>query len=185
MPDGSECRCRNVAPANLKLGHCPARMRPKHDVAFAQQPLSGGCAPRPLEPLGARRLRTLYQRFAVAECRDRLTGRLQAASPQSRQKNERILTDRPPQSSREAGHSRKWDAIMTEAVKTALVTGGAKRIGRAIAEDLAAHGFAVAIHCNRSRQRGRGAGRKDCGRSAARAAVVRGRSDRHVRRPDG
>ena len=41
---------------------------------------------------------------------------------------------------------------MTAAARTALVTGGAKRIGRAIAEDLAAHGFAVAIHCNRSRQ---------------------------------
>lgn len=34
--------------------------------------------------------------------------------------------------------------------KTALVTGGAKRIGRAIVEDLAGHGFAVAIHCNHS-----------------------------------
>lgn len=33
----------------------------------------------------------------------------------------------------------------------ALVTGGAKRIGRAIVEDLASHGFAVAIHSNRSR----------------------------------
>jgi NAD(P)-dependent dehydrogenase (short-subunit alcohol dehydrogenase family) len=33
---------------------------------------------------------------------------------------------------------------------TALVTGGARRIGAAIAEELAAHGFAVAIHCNRS-----------------------------------
>ncbi|PRD45922.1 short chain dehydrogenase [Phyllobacterium phragmitis] len=32
----------------------------------------------------------------------------------------------------------------------ALVTGGAKRIGKAIVEDLAAHGFAVAIHCNGS-----------------------------------
>ncbi len=38
------------------------------------------------------------------------------------------------------------------APKTALVTGGAKRIGKAIVEDLAAHGFAVAVHCNRSRQ---------------------------------
>lgn len=35
---------------------------------------------------------------------------------------------------------------------TALVTGGARRIGRAIAEDLAANGFAVAIHCNASRK---------------------------------
>lgn len=31
-----------------------------------------------------------------------------------------------------------------------LVTGGARRIGKAIVEDLAAHGFSVAIHCNRS-----------------------------------
>jgi NAD(P)-dependent dehydrogenase (short-subunit alcohol dehydrogenase family) len=37
------------------------------------------------------------------------------------------------------------------AARTALVTGAAVRIGRAIAEDLAAHGWAVAIHCNRSR----------------------------------
>lgn len=34
--------------------------------------------------------------------------------------------------------------------RIALVTGGATRIGRAIVEDLAGHGFAVAIHCNRS-----------------------------------
>ena len=32
-----------------------------------------------------------------------------------------------------------------------LITGGAKRIGAAIAVDLAAHGFAVAIHANNSR----------------------------------
>lgn len=31
---------------------------------------------------------------------------------------------------------------------TALVTGGSRRIGAAIVRDLAAHGFAVAIHCN-------------------------------------
>jgi NAD(P)-dependent dehydrogenase (short-subunit alcohol dehydrogenase family) len=35
-----------------------------------------------------------------------------------------------------------------------LVTGGAKRIGKAIVEDLAAHGFAVAIHCNGSMTEG-------------------------------
>ncbi|GGA92578.1 short chain dehydrogenase [Brucella endophytica] len=35
-----------------------------------------------------------------------------------------------------------------------LVTGGAKRIGKAIVGDLAAHGFAVAIHCNGSMTEG-------------------------------
>lgn len=39
---------------------------------------------------------------------------------------------------------------MNETRGTALVTGGARRIGRAIVEDLAADGFAVAIHANRS-----------------------------------
>jgi len=37
------------------------------------------------------------------------------------------------------------------APRTALITGAAKRIGRAIALDLAAHGFAVALHCKTSR----------------------------------
>ena len=37
-----------------------------------------------------------------------------------------------------------------EPLKTALVTGAARRIGRAIALDLARHGWAVAAHCNRS-----------------------------------
>lgn len=35
-------------------------------------------------------------------------------------------------------------------IRTALVTGGARRIGLSIARDLASHGWAVAIHCNRS-----------------------------------
>lgn len=39
---------------------------------------------------------------------------------------------------------------MAERYRTALVTGGARRIGQAIVRDLAAHGWAVAIHCNRS-----------------------------------
>ncbi|MGH6762753.1 MAG: SDR family oxidoreductase [Phyllobacterium sp.] len=39
---------------------------------------------------------------------------------------------------------------MASTKPVALVTGGAKRIGRSIAEDLAAHGFAVAIHYNHS-----------------------------------
>jgi NAD(P)-dependent dehydrogenase (short-subunit alcohol dehydrogenase family) len=36
------------------------------------------------------------------------------------------------------------------APKTALVTGGARRIGAAIARDLATHGYRVIVHCNRS-----------------------------------
>ena len=38
--------------------------------------------------------------------------------------------------------------------KAALVTGGAQRIGRRIVERLAAEGYAVAIHCRRSTERG-------------------------------
>lgn len=60
---------------------------------------------------------------------------------------------------------------MVEAVKTALVTGGAKRIGAAIVEDLAAHGFAVAIHCNRSRDEAEALSARIVG-SGGRAAVV-------------
>ncbi len=40
---------------------------------------------------------------------------------------------------------------MTKAPRTALITGSAKRIGAAVARDLAAHGFAVAVHYNASR----------------------------------
>lgn len=39
---------------------------------------------------------------------------------------------------------------MAQTTKRALVTGAAHRIGRAIAQDLAAHGYDVAIHANRS-----------------------------------
>jgi NAD(P)-dependent dehydrogenase (short-subunit alcohol dehydrogenase family) len=41
---------------------------------------------------------------------------------------------------------------MALAARTALVTGGGRRLGKAIVEDLAAHGFAIAIHCNNSRE---------------------------------
>ncbi|WFU10058.1 SDR family oxidoreductase [Rhizobium sp. CB3090] len=37
-----------------------------------------------------------------------------------------------------------------EKLRTALITGASKRIGRAIAEDLSANGFAVALHANQS-----------------------------------
>jgi NAD(P)-dependent dehydrogenase (short-subunit alcohol dehydrogenase family) len=40
--------------------------------------------------------------------------------------------------------------MQTGIPKTALVTGSARRLGRAIAEDLAGHGFAVALHANGS-----------------------------------
>ena len=39
---------------------------------------------------------------------------------------------------------------MTTSPPVAIVTGGARRVGRAIVEDLAAHGWAVAIHYNHS-----------------------------------
>ena len=40
---------------------------------------------------------------------------------------------------------------MNTAPGIAIVTGGARRLGRAIVRDLASHGWAVAIHCNSSR----------------------------------
>jgi NAD(P)-dependent dehydrogenase (short-subunit alcohol dehydrogenase family) len=43
---------------------------------------------------------------------------------------------------------------MTSALPVALITGAARRIGRAIALDLAGHGHPVVIHCNRSREEG-------------------------------
>ena len=36
-------------------------------------------------------------------------------------------------------------------MKTALITGAAKRIGRQLALDLAASGYDIAVHCNASR----------------------------------
>jgi NAD(P)-dependent dehydrogenase (short-subunit alcohol dehydrogenase family) len=42
--------------------------------------------------------------------------------------------------------------VGSEKLRAALITGASRRIGRAIAEDLVANGFAVAIHANRSVQ---------------------------------
>lgn len=55
--------------------------------------------------------------------------------------------------------------------KSALITGGAKRIGRAIVLDLAAHGFAVAIHCGQSRREAEALAEEISGRGGA-ASVV-------------
>lgn len=61
--------------------------------------------------------------------------------------------------------------MMTLTYKTALITGGAKRIGKAITEDLAQNGWAVVIHCNSSRTAGDEMAREinDCG---GRACVI-------------
>ena len=40
---------------------------------------------------------------------------------------------------------------MNSEQRVAIVTGGARRLGRAIVIDLVTHGWAVAIHCNSSR----------------------------------
>lgn len=55
--------------------------------------------------------------------------------------------------------------------RTALVTGGARRIGAAIVRDLAKNGFAVAIHCNRSRAEAEALA-AEINREGGRAAVV-------------
>lgn len=55
----------------------------------------------------------------------------------------------------------------------ALVTGGARRIGRAVVEDLAAHGFDVAIHVRGARLEGEALAEAIAG-AGGRAAVVEG-----------
>lgn len=60
---------------------------------------------------------------------------------------------------------------MADGAKTALVTGGARRIGRAIVEDLAAKGFAVAIHAHRATEEAE-ALRQSIAEGGGRAAVV-------------
>jgi NAD(P)-dependent dehydrogenase (short-subunit alcohol dehydrogenase family) len=61
---------------------------------------------------------------------------------------------------------------MTEAVKTVLVTGAAKRLGRAIALDLARHGWAVAIHYNSSEKEAR-ATAADAATAAVKVALLK------------
>jgi NAD(P)-dependent dehydrogenase (short-subunit alcohol dehydrogenase family) len=62
---------------------------------------------------------------------------------------------------------------MVNAAPVALVTGGAHRIGRAIVEDLAAHGWAVAIHAHHSRGEAEALA-ASIGGSGGRAAAVDG-----------
>jgi NAD(P)-dependent dehydrogenase (short-subunit alcohol dehydrogenase family) len=60
---------------------------------------------------------------------------------------------------------------MAGAEPIAIVTGGARRVGRAIVEDLAAHGWAIALHCHSSVAAGEEmAG--DIRRAGGRAAVI-------------
>lgn len=61
---------------------------------------------------------------------------------------------------------------MPQTSPVALVTGGARRIGRAIAEDLAAHGWAVAIHCHHSHDDAADLERKIVG-AGGKAACIR------------
>ena len=60
---------------------------------------------------------------------------------------------------------------MPDPVRTALVTGGATRIGKAIVCDLAAHGWAVAIHANSSTAKAEAEAARIAG-DGGRAAVV-------------
>jgi NAD(P)-dependent dehydrogenase (short-subunit alcohol dehydrogenase family) len=60
---------------------------------------------------------------------------------------------------------------MANSDQVAIVTGGAKRIGRAIVEHLAAHGWAVAIHCHHSTEEA-GSMARAIAASGGRAAVV-------------
>jgi NAD(P)-dependent dehydrogenase (short-subunit alcohol dehydrogenase family) len=61
---------------------------------------------------------------------------------------------------------------MSESAKAVLVTGGAQRIGRTIVLDLAAHGFAVAIHYRRSKNEAEALARNIIGRGGKAAAVA-------------
>ena len=60
---------------------------------------------------------------------------------------------------------------MTATPPVALITGGARRIGRAITEDLARNGWAVAIHCHNSVDDAEALA-TECRTHGARAAVI-------------
>jgi NAD(P)-dependent dehydrogenase (short-subunit alcohol dehydrogenase family) len=60
---------------------------------------------------------------------------------------------------------------MTATPPVALVTGGARRIGRAITEDLSRNGWAVAIHCHNSHDDAEALA-AECRKNGARIAVI-------------
>lgn len=60
---------------------------------------------------------------------------------------------------------------MSQPIRAALITGGARRVGAAIARDLADAGFAVAIHCRTAKAQA-DALADAIGRAGGRAAVV-------------
>jgi len=61
---------------------------------------------------------------------------------------------------------------MTTAVKTVLVTGAAKRLGRALALDLARHGWQIALHYNSSEKEAR-ATAADAATAGVKAALLK------------
>ncbi|MEM6846899.1 MAG: SDR family oxidoreductase [Pseudomonadota bacterium] len=63
---------------------------------------------------------------------------------------------------------------MTAPEKRALITGGAHRVGRAIATDLAAHGYDVAIHANTSATAAQALADELAANYSVRTAVVTG-----------
>lgn len=63
--------------------------------------------------------------------------------------------------------------ILSPAPRTALVTGASRRIGSAIARDLAAHGWGVAVHYNTSRDAAEGVA-EEIGAAGGRAVAVGG-----------
>jgi NAD(P)-dependent dehydrogenase (short-subunit alcohol dehydrogenase family) len=61
---------------------------------------------------------------------------------------------------------------MTATAPVALITGGARRIGRAIADDLSRHGWSVAIHCHHSRAEAEALSNEISARGAKAAVIV-------------
>jgi NAD(P)-dependent dehydrogenase (short-subunit alcohol dehydrogenase family) len=67
--------------------------------------------------------------------------------------------------------SERWASMSQSSERTALITGAARRIGRAIALDLAAHGWRVAIHYRHSRDEAQALADEINGRGGRAAAL--------------